>query len=121
MYRVNGGPKASFTTSGQMVNNSDFVEDFLHRLETMETLTIRKDKSISESKFANPKNKENMPDLGLHNPHFLKTPSLQIQFFWAHSCVGEYALITRCGAVWLADKFTQAATPGDNRDIIGPI
>ena len=60
VYRVNGGPKASFTTSGQMVNNFDFVEDFLQRLETMETLTIRKDKSISESKFANPKNKENL-------------------------------------------------------------
>ena len=60
VYRVNGGPKASFKTSGQMVNNYAFVEDFLQNLETMETLSIRKDKSISEIKFANPKNKENL-------------------------------------------------------------
>ena len=60
VYRVNGGPKASFKTSGQMVNNFAFVEDFLQNLETMETLSIRKDKSISEIKFANPKNKENL-------------------------------------------------------------
>tara|TARA_Y100001935_G_C17274446_1_gene493861 strand:+ start:121 stop:1575 length:1455 start_codon:yes stop_codon:yes gene_type:complete len=60
VYRVNGGPKASFKTSGQMVSNFAFVEDFLQNLETMETLSIRKDKSISEIKFANPKNKENL-------------------------------------------------------------